>query len=84
MHYTYKTKGTCSTHIDYDIEDNKIYNLKYMGGCDGNLKAVAALLEGEEIPKVISRLKGIKCGFRKTSCADQLAKSLEEVYTNNK
>lgn len=84
MHYTYKTEGTCSVEINYDVDDNKIYNLKYVGGCDGNLKAISALVEGGDVQDVISRLKGIKCGFKNTSCADQLAKSLEEVHINNK
>ena len=79
MHHTYKTKGTCSTQIDFDIENNKIYNVKYTGGCNGNLKAIASLVEGQEIEKVIERLNGITCGFKKTSCGDQLAKALEEI-----
>lgn len=79
MHHTYKTKGTCSTQIDFDIENNKIYNVKYTGGCNGNLKAIASLVEGQEIEEVIERLNGITCGFKKTSCGDQLAKALEEI-----
>lgn len=83
MHYTYKTKGTCSTEIEFDVKDDKIYNVKYTGGCNGNLKAVAALVEGNSIDTVIEKLNGITCGFRKTSCADQLAKALEEIKVNN-
>ena len=79
MHHTYKTKGTCSTQIDFDIENNKIYNVKYTGGCNGNLKSIASLVEGQEIEEVIERLNGITCGFKKTSCGDQLAKALEEI-----
>ena len=79
MHKTYKTSGTCSAQIDFDIEDNKIYNLKFIGGCNGNLKGIAALVEGQDINTVKDKLKGIKCGFRNTSCPDQLAKALEEV-----
>ena len=79
MHHTYKTKGTCSIKIDFDINDNKLHNVSYTGGCNGNLKAVSSLVEGEDIDYVISRLKGITCGIRTTSCADQLAKALEEV-----
>lgn len=79
MHHTYKTKGTCSVKIDFDINDNKLHNVSYTGGCNGNLKAVSSLIEGEDIDYVISRLKGITCGIRTTSCADQLAKALEEV-----
>ena len=79
MHKTYKTKGTCSIQIDFDIEDNKIYNLKYMGGCNGNLKGIAALIEGQDINIVKEKLKGIKCNMKETSCPDQLSKALEEV-----
>ena len=79
MHKTYKTTGTCSTQIDFDIEDGRIYNLVFTGGCNGNLKGIAALVEGQKIEDVIERIKGIKCGFKQTSCPDQLAKALEEV-----
>ena len=79
MAYVYKTKGTCSTQIEFDIEDDKVHNVKYTGGCNGNLKAIASLVEGQEVDKVIERLNGITCGFKKTSCGDQLAKALEEI-----
>lgn len=79
MKHTYTTKGTCSKKIDFDIEDNRIYNVSYTGGCNGNLKAIAKLVEGEEVDKVIEKLKGITCGPRNTSCGDQLAKALEEI-----
>ena len=79
MHKTYKTKGTCSVQIDFDVEDNKIYNLKFLGGCNGNLKGIAALVEGQDINTVKEKLKGIRCGMKETSCPDQLAKALEEV-----
>jgi len=79
MHYTYKTKGTCSTQIEFDIENDKVHNVKYTGGCNGNLKALSALVEGETKEKIISKLKGITCGRKGTSCSDQLAKALEEI-----
>lgn len=79
MHKIYKTQGTCSKEIEFDIEDNKIYNVKFLGGCNGNLQGIAALVEGQELDKVIDKIKGIKCGFKQTSCPDQLAKALEEV-----
>ena len=79
MHKTYKTKGTCSIQIDFDVEDGKIYNLQYIGGCNGNLKGIAALVEGQDIKTVKEKLKGIKCGYKDTSCPDQLARALEEV-----
>lgn len=79
MHKSYKTKGTCSVQIDFDVVDNKIYNLKFLGGCNGNLKGIAALVEGQDINTVKEKLKGIRCGMKETSCPDQLAKALEEV-----
>lgn len=79
MHYTYKTKGTCSTQIDFDIENDKVHNVKYTGGCNGNLKAIASLVEGQNVDSVIKKLSGITCGFKQTSCGDQLSKALEEV-----
>ena len=79
-HYTYKPTGVCSVKMDFDIdEDNRIHNLVVTGGCNGNLKGIASLIEGEDKDKVIERLKGIKCGFRDTSCPDQLSKALEEI-----
>lgn len=79
MHKTYKTSGTCSTQIDFDVENGKIYNLEFTGGCNGNLKGIAALVEGQDIKTVKEKLKGIKCGFKQTSCPDQLSKALEEI-----
>jgi len=79
MHKTYKTKGTCSTKINFDVEDGKIYNLAFTGGCNGNLKGIASLVEGQDVEVVKEKLKGIKCGFKDTSCPDQLAKALEEI-----
>jgi len=82
MHYTYKTKETCSTKIEFDIKDHKIYNVEYTGGCNGNLKAISALVEGQNIDTVVEKLSGITCGLKKTSCGDQLAKALEEIKVN--
>ena len=79
MHKTYKTSGTCSVEINFDLEDNKIHNLEFIGGCNGNLKGIAALVEGQDKDEVIKKLKGIKCGYRNTSCPDQLAKALESI-----
>ena len=84
MKHTYKTSGTCSRQIDFEIENDRIYNVSYTGGCNGNLKAVASLVDGEKVDTVIEKLKGITCNFRKTSCADQLAKALEEVKAKEK
>lgn len=79
MHKTYKTVGTCSKEINFDIEDNKIHNVSFVGGCNGNLKAVSSLVEGKDIDTVIKRLKGITCNSKQTSCGDQLATALQEV-----
>ena len=83
MQFEYKTKGTCSQHILFDIEDGKVRNVQYIGGCNGNLKGIGALVEGMDIHDAISRLKGIKCGPKQTSCPDQLATALEQYLANN-
>ena len=75
---TYKTKGVCSSAIDFDIKDGKVYNVNFTGGCNGNTKGVGALVEGMDVDEAISRLSGITCGFRNTSCPDQLANALKE------
>jgi len=76
---TYVTHGTCSRLITFDYEDGKIYNLKFEGGCNGNLKAIAKLVEGKDMKEVKEILEGNTCGPRPTSCADQLAKAISEV-----
>ncbi len=78
MAYTYITKGTCSRQIDFDVENGKVKNVKYTGGCNGNLKGIGALVEGMGVDEAIERLKGIKCGPKNTSCPDQLATALEQ------
>ncbi len=75
---TYKTKGTCSQAIDFDVIDGKVKNVKFMGGCNGNLKGIASLVDGMAVEDVIKKLEGIQCGFKDTSCPDQLAKALEQ------
>ena len=77
MQYTYKTKGTCSQMINFEVEDGKVKNVQFFGGCNGNLKGIAALVEGMDIDDVIARVEGIKCGMKSTSCPDQLAKALK-------
>ncbi len=79
MHYTYKTSGVCSRSIDFDVENGVLKNVKYVGGCDGNLKGIGKLVEGMDIKEVAKRLDGIKCGFKATSCPDQLSKALQEI-----
>ena len=75
---TYKTQGVCSSEIDFGIEDNIIKSVRFVGGCSGNTQGVAALIAGMNIDDAINRLEGIKCGFRPTSCPDQLAKALRQ------
>lgn len=79
MEYKYKTQGVCSSEIILNVEHNIIKSVKVIGGCDGNLKGISQLLKGMNIDDAISRLKGIKCGFKDTSCPDQIAKALEEM-----
>ena len=79
MQYTFKTKGTCAQMISFDVEDNKLSNVQFYGGCNGNLKGIGSLVEGMNIDDVIARLEGIKCGMKQTSCPDQLAAALKAV-----
>ena len=75
----YKTKGTCSTSIDVELKDGVIDSVKFTGGCNGNLQGISALVKGMKPEEAISRLKGIRCGFKPTSCPAQLAHALEEM-----
>ena len=79
MTYTYKTHGTCSREIQFEVNDGIVGNVKFIGGCNGNLQGIGHLVEGMKVEDVIGRLKSIDCGGRGTSCPDQLAKALEEV-----
>ncbi len=79
----YMTKGVCSRSIDFDVVDNKVTNVKFEGGCSGNTQGVAALVEGMDIDEAIKRMKNIKCGFKPTSCPDQLAIALEQYKAAN-
>ncbi|MCM1289374.1 MAG: TIGR03905 family TSCPD domain-containing protein [Corallococcus sp.] len=79
----YVTKGTCSREITFDVVDGKVHGVQYLGGCNGNTKGVAALVEGMSVDEAISRLKGIKCGPKPTSCPDQLALALEQYKREN-
>ncbi len=80
MKYSYKTKGTCSGLIQLDIEGDTVHNIKFLGGCEGNLKTISILLEGSKVNEVEQKCKGITCGGRSTSCADQLAHAVREAY----
>ena len=77
-HISYKTQSVCSRSIDIDIEDGVIVAVKFNGGCAGNTQGVASLLRGMAVEEAIKRLEGIKCGFKPTSCPDQLAKALKK------
>lgn len=79
MQYQYRTKGTCSQQILFDIEDNKVFNLQFIGGCHGNLQGISKLVEGMDVDEVIARLDGIRCGMKQTSCPDQLANALKQT-----
>ena len=79
MKLSYKTNGVCSRTITADIEDGRVYNLRFEGGCNGNTKGISALVEGMKFEDVISRLEGTKCGFKCTSCPDQLAQALKSL-----
>ena len=78
MDYSYNTNGTCSRKIFFSIEDGKLHNVSFVGGCNGNLKAISKLVEGMDCKKVVEILEGNTCGVRPTSCADQLAKAIKE------
>lgn len=78
----YTTSGVCSREIEFEVIDGKLHGVRYLGGCNGNLQGVGALVEGMEIHEAISRLKGIKCGMKGTSCPDQLATALEQYLAS--
>jgi len=80
MEYNYKTKGTCSLNISFYIEGDKITDIKFMGGCPGNLQALSKLLDGQTVDYITEKLEGNQCGMRGTSCADQLAKAVRQAY----
>ncbi len=85
MKITHKNSGTCSRSVSFEIDDNKkVHNIIFDGGCNGNLKGIAALCEGMEPEEIISRCKGISCGFKSTSCPDQLAHAMEEAVAKLK
>ena len=79
MQYSYKTKGTCSRQIFFEIEDGRVKNVSFVGGCDGNLKGICSLVDGMKVEDVIAKVEGIHCGPKSTSCPDQLAQALKEA-----
>lgn len=79
MLYTYTPKKTCARQIQFEINDGKLSNVQFVGGCNGNLKGIASLVEGMPWREVIQRLSGIHCGLKDTSCPDQLSKAIQEA-----
>lgn len=84
MRYKYKTQNTCSTMIEFDINDDVISNISFIGGCNGNLKAISKLIDGWTVDKIEGMLIGNTCGRRPTSCADQLAIAVRKAYNEIK
>ena len=79
MHFTYRTKGTCSQEILFDVDGKTVKNIEFIGGCNGNLKGICQLVTGMKAEDVIARLDGTLCGFRNTSCPDQIAQNLKKA-----
>ena len=84
MHYDYPTEMVCSQLISFDLNDNVVTNIEFMGGCNGNLKAISKLVDGWTVEKIEEYLKGNLCGYRPTSCADQLARAVRKAYDEQK
>ena len=84
MEYIYKTKGTCSTEIKLNINKGVVSNVSFTGGCNGNLKAIPALVEGLTVDEIENKLSGIQCGIKSTSCGDQLAKACRAAWEYEK
>lgn len=82
MKFTYKTNGVCSRSIDVEIENDVVVSVKYLGGCNGNLQGISALVKGLTVDEVIEKLQNIRCGFKNTSCPAQLAEALKEYKAN--
>ena len=78
-HQTFATRGTCARSIDFDIEDGKLHNVSFQGGCNGNLKAIGKLVEGADAAEIAALLRGNTCGPRPTSCGDQLAQAIDRA-----
>lgn len=80
--YSYKTTGTCSKQIDIELDGDIIKSVQFYGGCNGNLQGITRLVVGKTVDEVVEALEGVKCGFKQTSCPDQLAKALREAQAN--
>ena len=84
MTYTYKTRGTCSTQIDLELEGNIVHNVKFTGGCNGNLQAISRVVEGMTVDQIEGYFRGISCNGRGTSCSDQLAQGVRQALESAK
>lgn len=84
MKYSYNTRGTCAVQINFDINGDVISNVEFIGGCNGNLKAISKLVDGFTVDRIEEKLKGNKCGMKPTSCADQLALAVRAAYEEQK
>lgn len=82
MTYTYKTQGTCSRLITFELDGNIVKNVQFTGGCNGNLKGISSLVDGMTVDEIADKLAGTTCGFKNTSCPDQLAKAVVEAYNS--
>jgi len=80
MSYIYKTKGTCSSQIKVDLDGNIIKSVEFTGGCNGNLKGISKIVQNMTVEDVVSKLSGVKCGYKSTSCPDQLSIAVQEAY----
>ncbi|MBQ8003326.1 MAG: TIGR03905 family TSCPD domain-containing protein [Clostridia bacterium] len=80
MTYTYKTKGTCAVQITFDIDGDVITNVNFLGGCNGNLKAISRVVDGMTVDQIQGYFANLTCGFKQTSCSDQLAKAVKAAY----
>ncbi|MBQ9493440.1 MAG: TIGR03905 family TSCPD domain-containing protein [Oscillibacter sp.] len=79
-HFEYRTSGTCSRLISLDLDGERVHNVRFVGGCDGNLKAISSLVEGLTVQEITEKVSGIHCGAKNTSCGDQLAKAVQAAY----
>ena len=84
FHYDYKTKGTCSSLISLDLDGDVVRNIRFTGGCDGNLKAIPIILDGWTVDQIEQKLSGVTCGLKNTSCSDQLSKAVRAAYEASK
>lgn len=83
MHYDFKTKNVCAATVSFDLEDGKLKNVRFVGGCNGNLKAIGKLCEGKDAAEIANTLRGNTCGLNSTSCADQLAHAIDAALAGN-